>query len=349
MKIPAPVVIFVRPQAAGNIGALARAMSNFGCRELRIVGEDPAKDQDPTDSFATMDWALAKRGEGILEQATWHADLASALTGVHLTIGSSGRDMEFERGYARPLVGPQEAFETLAQWQSKAAEESQTERSSAALSDSVSDSVSPFVWAFVLGPEDDGLTDHESALCQKLIRIPTEGDNASLNVAMAASMIFYHRLLFNQGLQAAADATDAGIGGSAASDASVAGSRAPQENSRAISAADPGAIGASHPPRRDSGAFLPPERKTRLHSTETGRELWATQDQRESFLRYTMETLARTDFLKYPDHDAVAARLRRWLQSALIPVGELLFAFEIVYHLRAWGSGEFEQRDFLKR
>jgi hypothetical protein len=60
-----------------------------------------------------------------------------------------------------------------------------------------------------------------------------------------------------------------------------------------------------------------------------------------------MNTLARTEFLKYPDVEAVRARIRRWLQSAPIPLGELLFAFELVYHLRAWGSGTFEGRDFL--
>ena len=33
----APVVILVRPQLGENIGAVARAMSNFGLSELRLV------------------------------------------------------------------------------------------------------------------------------------------------------------------------------------------------------------------------------------------------------------------------------------------------------------------------
>jgi hypothetical protein len=62
-----------------------------------------------------------------------------------------------------------------------------------------------------------------------------------------------------------------------------------------------------------------------------------------------MDVVSHTKFLKYPDQDAVKARVRRWLQTAPIPLGELLFAFEILYHLKSWGSGKFEARDFLKR
>ena len=282
-----PVVIFVRPQAPGNIGALARVMSNFACPELRLVGEDPAKNRDPNDPFNVMDWALAKKGEGIRKNAKWYPTLSDATEGLHLVIGTSGRDVEFERGYARPHLQPEQALFTAQEWQKKIGAEE-------------------FRWAFVFGPEDDGLTDHESACCQKLIRISTVDESPSINIAMAAGLLLYHWHLTNTGTAATVE-------------------------------------------HFDTGAFLPTERQFRMNHTEAGRGNYSTAEQCEDFLDYLMDVVSHTKFLKYPDQDAVKARIRRWLQTAPIPLGELLFAFEILYHLKSWGSGKFEARDFLKR
>jgi tRNA C32,U32 (ribose-2'-O)-methylase TrmJ len=282
-------VIFVRPQAAGNIGALCRVMSNFGLTELRLTHKSEWLDARPDDPFKKMDWALAKRGEPILKSSTWFADLPAALHDIHLAIGSSGRDLEFERGYARPHVAPPEAFAAVDSWAAKARSEG-----------------TQFKWAFILGPEDDGLSDHEAALCQKLMHIPTADMNPSINIAMAAGCVFYHWHLVNLGL-------------------------AP--------------VGAGP----DTGAFLSPERKDHIRASERGRADWAEQHHKEDFLDYLMDTVSQTQFLKYPDRESVAARVRRWLQTAPVPLGELLFAFEIVYHLRAWGTGRFESRNFLKK
>jgi tRNA C32,U32 (ribose-2'-O)-methylase TrmJ len=231
-----------------------------------------------------MDWALARRGDFILKNSTWFSDLDSAIHDIDLVIGTSGRDVEFERGYARPFVSPFEAIDVVEKWSADKGES--------------------FKWALVMGPEDDGLCDQESALCQKLIRIPTSPVNPSLNIAMAAGVVLFS--YFER-------------------------------------------INRSHADS-NTGAFLAPERShSRLAPTEKGRNDWADHKQKESFLNYLMGTIELTQFLKYPDQDSVKARIRRWLQSAPIPLGELLFAFEIVYHLKAWGSGKFEARDFLKK
>ena len=37
LKIPAPIVILVRPQLPQNMGMVARAMMNCGLSELRLV------------------------------------------------------------------------------------------------------------------------------------------------------------------------------------------------------------------------------------------------------------------------------------------------------------------------
>jgi tRNA C32,U32 (ribose-2'-O)-methylase TrmJ len=289
MQIPPPILVFVRPQAAGNLGALARVMSNFGCEDFRYVGAMPEVNPDQPSGFSVMDWAMARKGQSILESARSFPDLTAALEGVHLVIGSSGREQEFDRGYARPHVSPSDALRTVAEWQARA-EQEQPEGG--------------FRWAFVLGPEDDGISQQESALCQKLVRLPTVDTAPSMNVAMAAGCFLYQWHLTNIGV--------ATLGNG-----------------------------------EERGAFPPAAEKPRF--TETGRGEWATHPHKERFLDYLMTTVQRTKFLKYPDVEGVAARLRRWLQAAPIPLGELLYAFEVVYHLRAWGTGHYESRDFLGR
>lgn len=281
--MPPPTLVFVRPQAPGNLGALARVMSNFGCTDFRYTGGFPAQGESPN-GFSTMDWAMSRKGETILKEARCYPDLATALTGMHLVIGSSGRDREFDGGYARPHVSPEEALQSVAEWTQNAAK-SQEE----------------FRWAFVLGPEDDGLSQQESSFCQKLVRLSTVDEAPSMNIAMAAGCFLYHWHLINSGV-------------------------------------------ASFGKIQDPGSF--PFMIERTPSEK--RVPWADESQKDRFLSYLMETIARTKFLKYPDVESVRARVKRWIQAAPIPLGELLFAFEIVYHFRAWGAGgTFEARNFL--
>jgi tRNA/rRNA methyltransferase len=273
-RIPTPVVVFVRPKAAGNIGALARVMSNFGCADLRLVGEPREGGMDS--EFSKVDWALACRGQAALENARWYPTLAAALENVQIAIGTSGRDQEFPRGYARPGVGPEDAFATLARWEAASG---------------------PLAWALVIGPEDHGLSQEESALCQKLVRLSTVDESPSMNAAMAAGAFLYHWHLVNEGL-------------------------------------------ATLGKREDTGAFV---------RTEDFRSEWASVEQKEQFLDKLMELLSHTSFLKYPDVDGIRARIRRWLQTAPVPLLELLYAFEMVYQVKSWGTGKFEARDFLKK
>jgi|GEM_PF-1143113 len=179
-SIPAPVVIFVRPQAAGNIGALSRVMSNFGVHELRLVGPKPG-DSDNDDAFSKMDWALACKGAPVLEAAKHYPSLAEALDGLHIALGSSGKkDNFFEQGYARPLVSPTRALGDLKSEIKIAAPE-------------------VLQWAFVLGPEDDGLSSEEASFCRQLVHLETVDANPSINVAMAAGLFLYHWHLVNRG------------------------------------------------------------------------------------------------------------------------------------------------------
>ncbi len=281
--ISRPIVIFVRPQAVGNIGALSRVMANFYCQELRLVGTPP-ESRGSTDPFEVMDWALSKCGESVLKSAQWFSSIPEAAHDVHMLVGTSGREVEYDLGYARPLLTPRKAISHVA---------------------TLCEKEPAMKWALVFGPEDDGLNAQESAFCRQLIRIPTDPQNSSMNIAMSAGCLLYevNELIADQSSEVSPDL----------------------------------------------GPFLGQDRASRLRSTEEGRSELASESQKESFLAYFMETLSMTQFLKYPDHESVRARVRRWLQVAPMPLGELLFAFELLYHFRAWGTGKFEPRDFLRR
>jgi tRNA C32,U32 (ribose-2'-O)-methylase TrmJ len=203
---------------------------------------------------------------------------------VHITIGTSGREEPFEKGYERPLNDPREVFPKL-----------QTRLQKSAGS----------TWALVLGTEDDGLSSEEAALCDQLIRIPTSTQNSSMNVAMACGALLYHWRL----LQLDADSTT-----------TTPTSQTP---------------------------FYNPESLAGSKSEVSGKNRWSSAQEKEKWIDYLISVLDRTQFFKYPDRESVKGRIRRWLQGTEIPLGELLFAFEVLYQIEAWGSREFKERNFL--
>ncbi len=170
-KLMAPIIISTHPQNAGNLGALARVMSNFNLTELRIVGDFPTG--DATEEFSKMDWAMACKGEPILTSAKTYVTLAEAIGDCHCAMGTSGKTDAYDLGYSRPFVNPEIAFQNI-----------QKEHSTFKERD--------FRWAIVLGCESDGLTAEEASHCQQLIQIPTADTSPSINMAMAAGMLIYH-------------------------------------------------------------------------------------------------------------------------------------------------------------
>ncbi len=172
-----PVIISVRPQNAGNLGAMARAMSNFGLSELRIVGERPTT--DATEEFSKMDWAMACKGEHVLESAKIYSHLSEALSDCHSALGTSGKPDDYDLGYSRPFVNPKEAFKNLME-------------ESLAFSKK-----SDFKWALVFGCESDGLSAEDVSHCKQLVQIQSSEKSPSINLAMAAGLLIYHFHLLN--------------------------------------------------------------------------------------------------------------------------------------------------------
>ena len=75
-------VVLVRPHDAGNIGATARAMRNFGLSDLMLV--DPFA--NPRDPEARR---MSTHGEPILDAAKIAATLDEALTDCRVVLAAS--------------------------------------------------------------------------------------------------------------------------------------------------------------------------------------------------------------------------------------------------------------------
>lgn len=151
-------VVLVRPAIAGNVGATARVMRNFGLRHLRLV----APVADVNDRRARQ---LSTHGEAILDAAQLSDVLPHAIADCVLVFGTSARiGGRFREDNVRT---PRAAMAMAA----------------AAL---VSGPI-----AIVFGPEQSGLSNEEVTLCHYLVNIPTSPDYPALNLAQSVGIVLY--------------------------------------------------------------------------------------------------------------------------------------------------------------
>jgi len=156
MKPDNITIILVAPQGPMNIGAVCRAMMNFGFARLKLV--------NPCDDYLSMDAKkMALKAYPILEKAELHGDLTSALEGCHTAFGTTRRFGKYRRDFFTP--------ETAGR---KIAHMDET-----------------LQCALVLGREDSGLTTPELSLCQHFVTIPTHDAYASMNLSHSLGICLY--------------------------------------------------------------------------------------------------------------------------------------------------------------
>jgi TrmH family RNA methyltransferase len=151
-------VVLVRPQIAANVGAVARAMRNFGLTDLVLV--DPTA--DPTDREARR---LATHGEAILERARRVEDFGEAVGDCLIVAGTSARTGGLFR--TQTVGWPEQVMPTLVEALGKG----------------------PVALAF--GTESSGLTNDEVSRCHHLIHIPADADYPALNLAQSVVICLY--------------------------------------------------------------------------------------------------------------------------------------------------------------
>jgi tRNA/rRNA methyltransferase len=143
----------------GNIGSAARAMYNMGLNQLILAA--------PQCKINEESYRLAANGKSVLESAVICRSLKTALRGIHLLIGTTGKSGGYRaKAHAPRSLGPK-----------------------------ILDHASRQKVGIVFGPEDTGLVDSDLKLCQLLMRIPTQRKAHSINLAQAVMIVCYELFL----------------------------------------------------------------------------------------------------------------------------------------------------------
>ncbi len=149
-------IILVEPKTGGNIGSIARSMSNFGLRELILVNPRNIGDEAYTRAMHAQD---------ILDDAVITYSFEEALSHVDLSVATSARTTAGEKKAIRVPMTVKEFSERFREYPGKI--------------------------GVVLGREDYGLYNHELMKCDLFMTIPSDPDYPVLNLSHAATVIMY--------------------------------------------------------------------------------------------------------------------------------------------------------------
>jgi TrmH family RNA methyltransferase len=148
-------IVLVRTRNPLNIGAVARAMQNFGVRDLRLVTPFPASFRE----------ARSAVGAGaVLGEAREFASVAAALADCRLVIGTTAAR---RRELQQPLLGLEQAAAP------------------------VHTALAQGRVALIFGSEKHGLTREDMEHCHWLLRIATEDAQPSMNLGQAAAVCLW--------------------------------------------------------------------------------------------------------------------------------------------------------------
>lgn len=147
-------IVLVEPAGPLNIGSIARVMKNMGLQHLVIVNPQC----DPLSEPARL---MAVHGVDLLESAQQVNSLPEALVGCQKAIATTART----RSLSTPLEPPKTILPKLLQ-------ENLTS-------------------AIIFGPEDRGLSNTELNYAQWFLRIPSNPEYPSLNLAQSVAICAY--------------------------------------------------------------------------------------------------------------------------------------------------------------
>jgi len=159
------VVVLVATRNSLNIGAAARAMSNFGFETLRLV-----RPWEPSFEEAREAAEPAAVGaKGVLQEAKVYAAVAEAVADCTLVIGTTAVTADGRRDLVHPLDRLDESAKRVSEH--LATPESRV--------------------AILFGSEKTGLTNDDLTHCHRLLRIPTRREHISMNLGQAVGICMY--------------------------------------------------------------------------------------------------------------------------------------------------------------
>jgi tRNA/rRNA methyltransferase len=154
---PPPAIILVETQLGENIGAAARAMANFGLKDLRLV---KPRDGWPNERAT----AAASRGDTIIDAVRLFDTLEAAIADLNRVYATTARPHDISKAVVSPAVAAAEI---------------------------VADSAAGAKVGIVFGRERWGLTSDEVGLCDTILTVPVDPAFASLNIAQAVIVVAY--------------------------------------------------------------------------------------------------------------------------------------------------------------
>lgn len=172
-------VVLVRPRNPLNIGAAARAMSNFGVNRLRLVNPYAVGFREARSAVGAA---------SLLETAEEFSTVAEAVADCSLVVGTTAVRN-------RALQSP---VKTLG---ARSALSIRTRLKTARV-------------ALLFGSEKIGLTNHDFSHCHWLLTIPTDSNHISMNLGQSVAVCLYE-LARGKGLRTTAASTDLATAGDA--------------------------------------------------------------------------------------------------------------------------------------
>ncbi|MBI5001124.1 MAG: RNA methyltransferase [Euryarchaeota archaeon] len=146
----------VEPKSPGNVGAVARAMKNFGLSRLALV--------NPCELDETAK-KRAKHANDVLKAAKVYKSLKAATRKSAFVVATSGIISRNDKKFIRHPLTPREIAKRVARVKGEV--------------------------ALVFGREDYGLYNDELLLADILVNIPTSEKYPIMNISHACAVLFY--------------------------------------------------------------------------------------------------------------------------------------------------------------
>ena len=151
-----PAVILVEPQLGENVGTAARAMANFGLKDLRVV--------NPREGWPNEKAIAAASLAPVIDQVRVFETVEEAVADLGYLLATTARSREV----AKEVLGPRAAAATV------------RGRLAAGIRSGI-----------LFGRERSGLTNEEVALADAILTLPVDPAFSSLNIAQAVIVVAY--------------------------------------------------------------------------------------------------------------------------------------------------------------
>ncbi len=154
--MPEYKVILAEPKFEGNIGAMARAMKNFGLKDLVLVNPGEIGEEC---------YQRAMHAKDVLENVESYESLDMALRDLDYIVGTSGIESRNDRKHLRKNLSPKQFASKMADMEGNV--------------------------GIIFGREDYGLYNTELEKCDTVVTVPASKEYPILNISHSASIIFY--------------------------------------------------------------------------------------------------------------------------------------------------------------